>query len=44
MSDQAEKGGAFQFLGGNISGKFLEVEFAFWRDLLFPVLSTVGGS
>lgn len=25
MSDQAEKGGTFQFLGGNITGKFLEV-------------------
>ncbi len=26
MSDQAEKGGNFQFLGGNITGKFLEVK------------------
>jgi len=25
MSDQAEKGGDFQYLGGNITGKFLEV-------------------
>jgi len=25
MSDQAEKGGNFQFLGGNITGKFIEV-------------------
>lgn len=25
MSDQAEKGGEFQYLGGNITGKFLEV-------------------
>ncbi len=26
MSDQAEKGGNFQFLEGNITGKFLEVK------------------
>jgi hypothetical protein len=25
MADQAEKGGEFQYLGGNITGRFLEV-------------------
>jgi hypothetical protein len=46
MSDQAEKGGNFQFLGGNITGKFLEVKEDFLsKKFLFgngPYLRTVG--
>jgi hypothetical protein len=40
MSDQAEKGGNFQFLGGNITGKFLEVKEDFLSTVLY--LTTVG--
>jgi hypothetical protein len=40
MSDQAEKGGNFQFLGGNITGKFLEVKEDFLSKKSF-YLATV---
>ncbi len=39
MSDQAEKGGNFQFLGGNITGKFLEVKEDFLNKKSFYLVT-----
>jgi hypothetical protein len=39
MSDQAEKGGNFQFLGGNITGKFLEVKEDFLSKNSFDLVT-----
>ncbi len=44
MSDQAEKGGSFQFLGGNITGKFLEVkeDFLSKKSFYLVTVPTIG--
>ncbi len=45
MSNQAEKGGNFQFLGGNITGKFLEVKEDFLSKKIYLVaLPTYDGT